>query len=198
MELLLEEFIFVEICKISRNISQGKVHKQQLKNDFFFFLEYNNNNITIMAECFDEFDAPSPMPKRYCSRISIEEYESIGNTSTELSLQQLLQYLDHNPTAFFDILTKKKEEEKDSSGFFALLKSKLTSWYLGASAGNGGDLDIKEAKMKLKELKENLVKSYNYAQGKVCIVKQKVSFKGRFSEPLTKTLDRDFQKKFYI
>lgn len=116
-----------------------------------------------MAECFDEFDAPSPMPKRYCSRMTLEEYDRVGNTTTECALQQLIDYLEYNPTAFFDILVKKRQEEFDNSGMFALLKAKLSEWYFGRSSSR--ELDIDEAKETLHKLKENLIRSYNYAQG---------------------------------
>lgn len=114
-----------------------------------------------MAECLDEFDAPSPSPKRYCCRITVEEYEKIGDVTTEIALRELLEYLEYNPTAFFDILEKKRKEEIDS-GIFTMLKAKLSE-YFGWSSSH--EINKDGSRLKLRELKENIVKSYNYGQG---------------------------------
>jgi hypothetical protein len=119
-----------------------------------------------MAECLGEFDAPSPMPTRFCSRVSLAEYEENSSKNTEAGLQQLLEYLKYNPTAYYEILAKRKKEESDNAGFFAYLTTRLAQWYTGSTE----TVDQDEAKKKLSELKGDIVKSFNYCQGKKIVL----------------------------
>jgi len=114
-----------------------------------------------MTECLDEFDAPSPMPTKFCSRISLTEYEENASRNTETGLKDLLEYLQYNPTVYYEIMAKRKREELDNAGFLSYLRSRLTEWYTGSSTET---VDPEQAKKQLNDLKDSIVKSFNYCQ----------------------------------
>lgn len=116
-----------------------------------------------MAGVYGEFDAPSPAPKSYCSRISTLEFERQSSVQTENALKELLDYLEDNPTAFYDVVAKRKKDEVESNnGFFGFLKFQMMSWLY--SQEKLGALTSREAKEKFSEFKENVIKSYDYGQ----------------------------------
>ena len=94
----------------------------------------------------------------------MQEYEANASKHTEEGLQQLLDYLQYNPTVYYDILAKRSREESDNAGLFSYLRNRITEWYTGG-ADAGGSVDPEEAKRQLSGLKNSIVKSFNYSQG---------------------------------
>ncbi len=70
-------------------------------------------------ECLEEFEEATPLQKRFCSQLSVEEYEQSAADSTEEALAQLIAHLDTNPQAYHKILQAKKDEE---IGVFSYIK----------------------------------------------------------------------------
>ena len=115
-----------------------------------------------MAEIFGPFDAASPCATTFCSRITLEEYDKQSSLSTERAITDLIKYLEYNPSQFYDTLRKRKKEQQENAGVLSFLKVKILSMVLG---DDYIDVSPEEARQKLQEFKEEMIKAYNYAQG---------------------------------
>jgi hypothetical protein len=117
-----------------------------------------------MAGVLDEFDEATPLTKRYCSRVSKQDYDQQTSESTEDALEQLLEYLDANPQIYANILKKKSDEENESQGLLGYFKQHFWSfWSRNGSARS--EPTEEECQKKLGKLKENMIKAYEYSQG---------------------------------
>ena len=117
-----------------------------------------------MAGVLDEFDDATPMTKRYCSRISKEEYDQQTCENTEGALEQLLQFLDQNPDVYASILKKKRKEEAEPEGLFSYFKHQFWSFWSNKDS-NRAQLSDEECQKELGKLKQNMIKAYEYSQG---------------------------------
>ena len=116
-----------------------------------------------MAELFDQFDPASPCTTSFCSRISKEEYEKQGSDLTQQAVADLIRYLDYNPTAYHNILRKRKREDEENAGVLSWLKVKMFTAMFGDEYCE--KLDDNETKQKLTALKDEMIRAYNYSEG---------------------------------
>lgn len=115
-----------------------------------------------MAEILDEFDpACAPCDKRYCDRLSVDEFEKQSADTTEEELQKLMNFLKDNPQSYYNVARKKKLDQLDVLSF---AKVKVMSAIKGDNY-----LKMYFPSEKCKEsmdlLQEQMVSAYNYAQG---------------------------------
>jgi len=115
-----------------------------------------------MAEMMGPFDPASPCLTTFCKRISKEDFEKQASDYTQDALAELLQYLEYNPTAYHNILRKRKREDAESGGIFSYLKAKMLTTMFGDEYLER--LDQKEAKQKMAKLKDDIRSSYDYAE----------------------------------
>lgn len=116
-----------------------------------------------MAEMMGPYDPASPCITTFCKRISKEEHEKQASDYTQKALAELIEYLEYNPTAYHNILRKRKREDAENAGVFSWLKVKMLSTMFGDEYPE--KLDESEVKGKLSTLKEEIISSYNYAEG---------------------------------
>ena len=117
-----------------------------------------------MTEVFGEFDLESPAPKRFCSRLTTEQFEKQASINTEVALRELVTYLNYNPSAFYSICRKRQQEELETNSTIAFLKSKFWSWLTGESYEE--EINLADAQKKLTEFKEDALKAFIYSQGR--------------------------------
>ena len=117
-----------------------------------------------MAELMGPYDPASPCLTTFCQRISVAEHDRLASDYTQKALAELINYLEYNPTAYHNILRKRKREDAENSGVFSWLKVKVLSSVYGDE--HVEKLDDGEAKMKLSSLKNDIMSSYNYSEGK--------------------------------
>ena len=117
-----------------------------------------------MAEVFGEYDIESPaVSQMYCQKISCYEFEHQANKHTEEALKKLLDYLEYNPTPYYNVLRRREQEEAENANMLSYLKTKLKVMYYGENYT--GNFDPKAGKEKLEEFKKAVEESYNYSQG---------------------------------
>ena len=117
-----------------------------------------------MAEMLGPYDPASPSLTTSCKRITSADYEKEGSDYTQQALTQLIQYLEYNPTAYHNVLRKRKREDAENAGVFSWLKVKMLSTVYGEEhCENMSDDALRQ---KLTSLKSEMVSSYNYAEGK--------------------------------
>ncbi len=116
-----------------------------------------------MAETFGPYDPASPCLTTICKRVSVKEYEEQASKATEDGIAEIIRYLEYNPTAYYNILRKRKREELENGGVFSWLKVKMMSAVLGDEFVE--QIDPAEAKQKMSELKEEMISAYNYSEG---------------------------------
>ena len=109
------------------------------------------------------YDPASPCLTTFCKRISTEDFEKQGSEYTQNALAELIEYLEYNPTAYHNILRKRKREDAENGGIFSWLKAKMLSTIKGDEYLER--LDRNEAKGKLCTLKDDIISSYNYSEG---------------------------------
>ncbi|CAH1800991.1 unnamed protein product, partial [Owenia fusiformis] len=114
-------------------------------------------------ENMDEFDAPTMMGSAYCSQLTEEQFNQQGASETEKALMQLMSHLDKNPSVYKKLLEKKKQEDIENAGVMSFIKAKFLSSVQGESY-EGNKVTEQETIEKLDDLKENMVKAFNYAQ----------------------------------
>ena len=116
-----------------------------------------------MAELMGPYDPASPCLTTFCKRISKDDYEKQASDYTQNALAELIEYLEYNPTAYHNILRKRKREDAESGGVFSFLKAKMLTTIFGDEYLE--KLDESEAKKKLSALKDDIRSSYDYAEG---------------------------------
>ena len=146
-----------------------------------------------MAEMMGPFDPASPCLTTFCKRISKEDFEKQASDYTQDALAELLQYLEYNPTAYHNILRKRKREDAESGGIFSYLKAKMLTTMFGDEYLER--LDQKEAKQKMAKLKDDIRSSYDYAEGEVYLSSVKLAtFSAHFLLEAIKKLKAKIQK----
>lgn len=116
-----------------------------------------------MAELMGPYDPASPSLTTFCKRMSKEDFEKQASDYTQNALAELIEYLEYNPTAYHNILRKRKREDAEKGGVFSFLKAKMLTTIFGDEYLE--KIDESEAKKKLSALKDDIRCSYDYAEG---------------------------------
>lgn len=114
-------------------------------------------------ETYDEFDDPSKLQQKYSSLMSEEEFETQASEETYKALNELMEYIEKNPSKYTTILKQKKKDEYESSSSVSFLKSRFMS-AIGMSDYLPCSVNEDECQEKLQELKSNMCKAFNYSQ----------------------------------
>ena len=123
----------------------------------------NSCQASAMAELMGPFDPASPCLTTFCKRISKEDFEKQASDYTENALAELIEYLEYNPTAYHNILRKRKREDAEKGGILSYIKAKMLTTVFGDEYLER--VDEREAKQKLAALKDDIRSSYDYAEG---------------------------------
>eukprot|EP00794_Sanderia_malayensis_P014196 gene14196-15677_t len=115
-----------------------------------------------MAEMFGPYDPASPCLTTVCKRISKEEYDKQASEATESAIAELIQYLEYNPTAYHNVLRKRKREEQENAGVLSWMKVKMLSTIFGVEYVEKIDED--EARAKISSLKKEMISAYDYSE----------------------------------
>ena len=75
-----------------------------------------------MAGILDEFDDATPMRNKYCSTLTLEEYEEQSANSTEEALAELIAHLENNPQQYKNVLKARKRDEAEEAGVLSYIK----------------------------------------------------------------------------
>ena len=118
-----------------------------------------------MAGILGPYDPASPSVTTFCKRISKQEHEKQVAETTQQAVADLIKYLEYNPTAYYNILRKRKREDKENEGVVSWMKVKMLSVIHGEDYCE--QLEPGEGRLKLASLKDEMIDVYDYAEGTV-------------------------------
>ncbi|ELU04067.1 hypothetical protein CAPTEDRAFT_225596 [Capitella teleta] len=108
----------------------------------------------------DEFIEAEPLTNAYCQQMSVEQFDSQGLSETEKALNDLIAYMEKDPTVFKKIIASRKKEELSQKGLVSYLKSRI----MNKISGRHGDVTEDECQEKVAEVSNGIIMVYNYAQ----------------------------------
>ncbi|EDV21593.1 hypothetical protein TrispH2_000326 [Trichoplax sp. H2] len=142
--------------------------------------------VTSSPDKLGKFEDAPPLSKTYCQRISVEEYEQVGEEATRTALKNLVSNLEADSELYKRVLRKRKQESLENSGLFSYVKCKIYSFLNYTEHLQISDEDYHN---EIERLKYNIINAFNYAQ------ESKLNKDQRYSRRLIEKKSKDMIEK---